>query len=126
MEWNYELENMERSVEVSNEKEAKENPYNDEIIEDSNFDNPVKNDLTKEDMLFKIEENFNAYITAIDLFNLGEDVDELMNVIHDSFDINLAILESKFGVSKEEIKQYNDRRDELIKPYTNANKAMVK
>lgn len=63
---------------------------------------------------------------AIDLFNLGEDVDDLMNVIHDSFDINLAILESKFGVSKEEIKQYNDRRDELIKPYINANKAMVK
>ena len=49
-----------------------------------------------------------------------------MNVIHDSFDINLAILESKFGVSKEDIKQYINRRDELIKPYVNANKTMLK
>lgn len=123
MEWSYELENMESSHERNLEKEE---PYDNEIIEDSNFDNSVKKALTKENLLKKIEENFHAYTVAINLFNIGEDVDELMNVIHDSFDINLAILESKFGVSKEDIKQYINRRDELIKPYVNANKTMAK
>ena len=120
------LENMESNIEKSNEKEAKENPYDNETIEDSNFYNSVKKDLTKDDIIFKIEENFNTYNVAIDLFDLGEDVDELINAINDSFDINLAILESKFGTSKEDIKRYINRRDELIKPYVNVNKAMVK
>ena len=122
MGWIYELENMESSI----EKDVKENSYDNETMEGSNFDNSVKKDLTKDDIIFKIEENFNTYNVAIDLFDLGEDVDELISAINDSFDINLAILESKFGTSKEDIKRYINRRDELIKPYVNANKPMVK
>lgn len=120
MGWIYELENMESSI----EKDVKENSYDNETMEGSNFDNSVKKDLTKDDILFKIEENFNTYMLAIDLFNLGEDVNELMNAINDSFDINLAILESKFGASKEDIKQYINRRDGLIKPYVNEKKKL--
>lgn len=119
------LENMESNIEKSSEKEAKKNPYDNETMEES-FDSSVKKVLKKDDILFKIEENFNAYMVAIDLFDLGEDVDELISAINDSFDINLAILESKFGASKEDIKQYINRRDELLKPYVNANKVMVK
>lgn len=122
MGWIYELENMESSI----EKDVKENSYDNETMEGSNFDNSVKKDLTKDDILFKIEENFNTYMLAIDLFDLGEDVNELMSAINDSFDINLAILESKFGVSKEDIKQYINRRDGLIKPYVNEKKEIVK
>ena len=122
MGWIYELENMESSI----EKDVKENSYDNETMEGSNFDNSVKKDLTKDDILFKIEENFNTYMLAIDLFDLGEDVNELMNAINDSFDINLAILESKFGASKEDIKQYINRRDGLIKPYVNEKKEIIK
>lgn len=122
MGWIYELENMKSSI----EKDVKENSYDNETMEGSNFDNSFKKDLTKDDILFKIEENFNTYMLAIDLFDLGEDVNELMSAINDSFDINLAILESKFGVSKEDIKQYINRRDGLIKPYVNEKKEIVK
>lgn len=71
----------------------------------------------KENMVSKISDNFNAYNLAMDLFKAGEDVSDLMSAINDSFDINLAILEAKFDTSKEEINDYINKRNEIIKSY---------
>ncbi len=123
MEWDPEIKYLEENAEQSSGEDEVESSILDELDKEIE---EVPHIITKENLLKKIEENFHDYTVAIDLFNLGDDVDELMNVIHDSFDINLAILESKFGVSKEDIKQYINRRDEIIKPYVNANKTMLK
>lgn len=123
MEWDSKIEYLEENVEKSTGEDEVESSILDELDKEIE---EVPHIITKENLLKKIEENFHAYMVAIDLFNLGDDVDEFMNVIHDSFDINLAILESKFGVSKEDIEQYINRRDEIIKPYVNANKTMLK
>ena len=94
----YDLEAMKKEVE-KNEKEK------------------IQAKFSEEDIISKLEKNLDQYNIAMEYFQINEDIEELISAIDDSFDINLAIFEARFGGSTDEINRYITRRDEIIKPY---------
>lgn len=70
-------------------------------------------------IISKINDCFFTYNIAMKLFSLGEDVDELISALDDSFDVYLAIL-ARDGITEKYLKKYKDRRSKIIKSYVNS------
>ncbi len=108
MSWWEELEYLESSTETD-----------DKNIEPSILDggNKMNGEISEDDLILKIEENFNGYEACLELFSIGEDVSESISFLNNQFDECLGLL-AKSGVSLEIINQYRQRRNEQIKLFS--------
>lgn len=108
MMWEYDLENMEADAEKS------EGERNIENFQDSADELEPQ---SEESIIDKVDSILYQYTVLMKLANLGEDVDESMSFLNKKFDETLNILETEFGVSKEQINEYINKRDEIVKSY---------
>ena len=108
MMWEYDLENMEADAEKS------EGERNIENFQDSADELEPQ---SEESIIDKVDSILYQYTALMELANLGEDVDGSMSFLNKQFDETLNILATEFGASKEQIDEYINKRDEIVKSY---------